>query len=114
MGRLIKVERFGLDQQLDSSDELRSPGWEGVWQAIEAEMDRTGRVPNEMDDWGEAACELGPEHDCDGESEACRRNLKTAIREWVRSELEDNELKTGSVCFAGVDWSAVTYGWDGE
>jgi hypothetical protein len=114
MGHLIKVERFGLDQQLEGSEELRSPGWEGVWDAVEAEMDRTGRIPNEMGEWGESACVTGPEHGCDGESEVCRRNLKAAIREWVRSELEGNDLKTGSFCFAGADWSAVTYGWDGS
>lgn len=114
MGRLIKIERFGVDQQLEGSEELRSPDWEGIWEAVESEMDRTGRIPNKMDEWDEEACATGPEHDCDGESEACRRNLKAAIREWMQSELENNELKTGSFCFAGVDWSAVTYGWDGE
>jgi hypothetical protein len=114
MGHLIKVERYGMDQGLDSSEELRSPGWEGIWEAVEAEMDRTGKTPSGMEEWNEGGCALGPEHDCDGESETCLRNLKDGVRDWIRTALENNDLKTGSFHFAGVDWSAVTYGWDGE
>ena len=32
----------------------------------------------------------------------------------ARAAWENDELKTGSFHFGGVDWSAITFGWDGE
>lgn len=114
MGHLIKVEWFGQGNDLEGSEEFSAPGWEGIWQAVEGEMDRTGRTPSGTEGWNEGGCVLGPEHECDGETGVCRENLKEAVRDWIRSELDGNDLKTGSFHFAGPDWSAITYGWDGE
>lgn len=114
MGHLIKVEQYGIDHKLEDSQQYSVPGWEGIWRAVEEEMDRTGKTPSGMEGWEEGGCVLGPEHDCDGTSEQCRQNLKDAIREWIESAWGNDELRTGSFHFAGADWSSVTFNWDGN
>lgn len=114
MGHLLKIERFGLDHKLESQEQYQVPGWEGVWAAVEAEMDLTGKTPSGMEGWEESGCALTPGHDCDERPGDCERYLRDAIREWVRSSWENNELRTGSFHFGGADWSAITFNWDGE
>jgi hypothetical protein len=114
MGHMIKVERYGLDHKLDSSDQYSVPGWEGIWAAVEAEMDRTGKEPSGMEGWEEGGCVNAEGHDCEAEPERCREHLKEAVREWIRTAWENDELKTGSFHFGGADWSSITFGWDGE
>lgn len=114
MGHLIKVERYGIDHKLESSDEFDAPSWRGIWEAVEGEMDRTGRIPSGMEGWEEGDCVLDPSHDCETDPEQCKQNLKNAIRDWIESAWSNDELRTGSFCFVGADWSSVTFGWDGN
>ncbi|WGV35988.1 hypothetical protein SEA_FRANKENWEENIE_317 [Streptomyces phage Frankenweenie] len=114
MGHRIKVERYGVDHRLESSEEFNAPSWEGIWQAVEGEMDRTGKEPSGMEGWEEGGCVLDPDHDCEADPAKCQENLKEAIRDWIKSAWEHDELKTGSFHFGGVDWSSITFGWDGE
>lgn len=114
MGHMIKVEQYGIDHKLEESREYRVSGWEGVWLAVEDEMDRTGRIPTGMEGWDESGCVLTEGHDCDTDPDQCRQHLKNAIKEWIKASWEHDELKTGSFCFAGSDWSAITFGWDGN
>jgi hypothetical protein len=113
MGHLVKVERYGVDHKLKSSREFSTPGWEGIWEAVEAEMDLTGQAPSGMEGWEEGGC-AASEHDCEAELEKCQENLKEAVRDWIRTAWEHDDLKTGSFHFGGVSWSAVTFGWNGE
>lgn len=114
MGHLIKVEKFGQGNDLKDSREFSVPGWEGIWEAVESEMDRTGRTPSGMEGWEEGGCVLTPNHDCDEQPDQCREHLKEAVKDWIRSAWEHDELKTGNFHFAGPDWSAITFTWDGE
>lgn len=114
MGHLVKTEIFDQGNVLEDSTSVNVPGWEGIWQAVEAEMERSGRIPNYMDDYGEHGCVTGSGHDCEREPDVCRENLRSAIRDFVRSTWEDDDLKTGSFYFSGADWSAVTVSWNGK
>lgn len=114
MGHLIKVERYGVDHKLEGSEELRSPGWRGIWDVVESEMERTGQAPTGMEGWEEGGCVLTEGHDCAAQPEQCQEYLKVAVRDWIKSFWEYDELKTGSFYFGGVSWSAITIGWDGE
>ena len=114
MGHLIKVERYGMDNKLESSEDFSTPSWEGIWEAVEGEMDRTGRTPSGMEGWEEGGCVLDADHDCDADPAKCQENLKNAIRDWVKSAWGNDELRTGSFCFAGADWSSITFNWDGK
>jgi hypothetical protein len=114
MGHLIKVEQFGQGNNLEDSREFSVPSWQGIWDAVEDEMDRTGKIPTGMEGWDESGCALTEGHDCDEQPEQCQRHLKNAIREWIRSAWEYDELKTGSFCFGGAEWSSITFGWDGN
>lgn len=114
MGHLIKVERFGQGNDLESSEEFTVPGWVGIWQAVEGEMDRTGRVPNGMEDWNEGRCALIENHDCWEQPDRCRKHLKEAVQDWIESAWGNDELRTGSFHFAGPDWSSITFTWDGK
>lgn len=113
MGHLIKVERFGQGNDLESSEEFSASDWKGIWEAVEGEMDRTGRTPGGMEGWEEGDCDTR-DHDCDRRPEQCREYLKDAIREWIEAAWGNDELRTGSFHFAGPDWSAITFTWDGE
>lgn len=114
MGHLIKVEQFDQGNTLEASREFSVSGWEGIWQAVKDEMDRTGKIPNDMQGWGEYGCGLSEGHDCEKQPAVCEKHLREAIQDWIRSAWENNELKTGSFYFSGAAWSAVTFGWDGN
>ncbi|AYD81443.1 hypothetical protein SEA_JUSTBECAUSE_288 [Streptomyces phage JustBecause] len=114
MGHLVKTEIYGQGNNLEDSFEVNATSWEGIWEAVESEMDRTGRTPSGMEGFEEGHCVLDPEHDCDEQPQKCRENLKLAVKEWIQAAWENDELKTGSFHFAGPDWSAITFGWDGK
>jgi hypothetical protein len=114
MGHLIKVEQFDQGNTLEDSREFTASGWEGIWQAVENEMDRTGKTPSGMEGWEEGGCVLTEGHDCEADPDQCRVHLKEAVRDWIRTSWENDELKTGNFCFAGAEWSAITFGWDGN
>lgn len=114
MGHLIKVEQFDQANRLENSRQFSVPGWEGIWEAVEGEMDRTNGVPSGMEGWEEGGCVLAEGHDCDEQPDECRQHLKNAIRDWIKSKWEYNELESGSFHFAGSDWSSITFTWDGK
>lgn len=114
MGHLIKLEQFGQGNDLESSREFSVLDWKGIWRAVEDEMDRTDRVPRGMEGWEETGCVLTGDHECDERPDQCWEHLKDAVREWIESAWKHNELRTGSFCFAGPDWSAITFNWDGN
>ncbi len=112
MGHLIKVERFGQGNELEESRAYTAPSWEGVWRAVEEEMDRTGKVPSGMEGWNENGCVFDEGHDCDTDPDRCREHLKASIRNWIRAAWEYDPPHVGSFHFAGPSWSAITIGWD--
>jgi hypothetical protein len=114
MGHQIKVEQYGQGNNLEDSREFSTPDWNGIWEAVEGEMDRTGRTPSGMEGWNEGGCVNAENHDCDEDPGTCHKHLKEAVREWIQAAWENDELKTGSFHFAGPDWSAITFTWDGE
>lgn len=114
MGHLIKVEQFDQGNTLTDSSQFSVPGWEGIWRAVEGEMDRTDSVPSGMEGWNEGGCVLTDGHDCEMQPDACRQHLKEAVRDWIKSAWGNDELRTGSFHFAGPDWSAITFNWDGQ
>lgn len=113
MGHLIKVEQFNQANRLEESRSFSVPGWEGIWETVESEMDRTGQPPSGMEGWNEGGCVTG-DHDCDERPDQCREYLKDAIKEWMQAAWGNDELRTGSFHFGGSDWSAITFNWDGE
>jgi len=114
MGHLIKVEQFDQGNTLENSREFSVSDWEGIWEAVEGEMDRTNQVPSGMEGWEEGDCALDPAHDCTEQPAQCQKNLKRAVKDWIRSAWEHDELRTGSFHFGGADWSAITFTWDGK
>ncbi len=91
MGHLIKTEVFGQGNDLEASFAVRVPDWIGIWQAVLAEMERSGKKPSGMEEFDDGA-----------------------VKETIRSVWEFDDLRTGSYFFPGASWSSVTVSWDGE
>lgn len=114
MGHMIKVEQFNQANELEDSRTFSVPGWEGIWEAVEGEMDRTESVPSGMEGWEEGGCVLTEGHDCDEQPDQCRQHLKNAVRDWIKSAWEYDDMKAGDFHFAGAEWSSITFTWDGN
>lgn len=91
MGHIVKTEIFGQGNNLEDSFQVNAAGWEGIWQAVHAEMERTGKRPNGMEEFDDGA-----------------------VKESIRSTWEYDDLRTGSYGFGGCSWSSVTVAWDGK
>lgn len=87
----MKTEIFDQGNSLEESHEVNAPGWEGIWQALHAEMERSGRKPSGMEEFDDGA-----------------------VKDAVRSVWEFDDLRTGSYFFPGAAWSSVTVSWDGK
>jgi hypothetical protein len=91
MGHLVKTEIFDQGNKLEDAFSVNTPGWEGIWQAVHAEMERSGRRPSGMEELDDGA-----------------------VKDNIRSIWEHDDMKTGSFYFAGPDWSAITVSWNGK
>lgn len=88
MRYLVKTEIFGQGNDLEDTVEVVTAGWEGLWDVVHAEIERSGKIPNGLGEPG-------------------------AVKDWIEAAWSAGILR-GSFHFPGASWSSVTFTWHEE
>lgn len=111
MGYTVIAEEFEQDEnrvsRLIEETGVTVPGWSGVWEAVDVLIGEYG-LPSGMEGWNEDRC-VSSDHDCDEDPGDCKDNAREAVKEWIRSALEESGQRKIDFHFSGAErWAALT------